>query len=188
MRCSLLTNNAVIVSGKQWRDSAILTCICVYGCVFSHSLPGSSVQEYIHVSILPQTQLPSSLWKLLNCLTLCDPMDYTVHGIFQARILEWVAFPFFRGSSQPRDWTHVSCIAGAFFTNWATREAQENWSEYSVPFLGDLPDPGIKPGSPALQADSLPAQLPGKPIQDRHIFIGTHPMGFVGWSNNNNHF
>ena len=36
-------------------------------------------------------------------LTLCDSMDYTVHGILQARILEWVAFPFFRGSSQPRD-------------------------------------------------------------------------------------
>ena len=39
----------------------------------------------------------------LSCLTLCDPMDYTVHGILQARILEWVAFPFSRGSSQPRD-------------------------------------------------------------------------------------
>ena len=38
-----------------------------------------------------------------SCLTLCDPMDYTAHGILQARILEWVAFPFSRGSSQPRD-------------------------------------------------------------------------------------
>ena len=38
-----------------------------------------------------------------SCPTLCDPMDYTVHGILQARILEWVAFPFSRGSSQPRD-------------------------------------------------------------------------------------
>ena len=38
-----------------------------------------------------------------SCLTLCHPMDYTVHGILQARILEWVAFPFSRGSSQPRD-------------------------------------------------------------------------------------
>ena len=52
-----------------------------------------------------------------------DPMDYTVHGILQARILEWVAFPFSRGSSQPRDQTQVSCIAGRFFTSWATREA-----------------------------------------------------------------
>ena len=48
------------------------------------------------------------------CPTLCDPMDYTVHGILQARILEWVAFPFSRGSSQPRDRTQVSCIAGRF--------------------------------------------------------------------------
>ena len=46
-----------------------------------------------------------------------------VHGILQARILEWVAFPFSRGSSQPRDQTQVSWIAGGFFTSWATREA-----------------------------------------------------------------
>ena len=52
-----------------------------------------------------------------SCLTLCDPMDYTVHGILQARILEWVAFPFSRGSSQPRDRTQVSGIAGGFFTS-----------------------------------------------------------------------
>ena len=49
------------------------------------------------------------------CLTLCDSMDYTVHGILQARILEWAAFPFSRGSSQPRDQTRVSRIAGGFF-------------------------------------------------------------------------
>ena len=51
------------------------------------------------------------------CPTLCHPMDYTVHGILQARILEWVAFPFSRGSSQPRDRPQVSHIAGGFFTN-----------------------------------------------------------------------
>ena len=50
-------------------------------------------------------------------------MDYTVHGILQARTLEWVAFPFSRGSSQPRDQSQVSHIAGWFFTSWATREA-----------------------------------------------------------------
>ena len=57
-----------------------------------------------------------------SCLTLCDPMDCSppgssVQGIFQARILEWVAFPFSRGSSQPRDQTQVSCIVGGFFTS-----------------------------------------------------------------------
>ena len=50
-------------------------------------------------------------------LTLCDPMDYTVYGILQGRILERVAFPFSRGSSQPRDSTQVSGIAGGFFTS-----------------------------------------------------------------------
>ena len=58
----------------------------------------------------------------------CDPMDYIVHGILQARILEWVAFPVSRGFSQARDQTQVSHIAGRFFTSWATREAQEYWS------------------------------------------------------------
>ena len=52
-------------------------------------------------------------------------MDYTVHGILQARILQWVAIPFSRGSSQPRDQTQVSHIVGGFFTSWATREDQE---------------------------------------------------------------
>ena len=62
------------------------------------------------------------------CLILCDPMDSSppgsfAHGILQARILEWVAMPFSRGSSQPSDWIQVSCIAGRFFTAWATRES-----------------------------------------------------------------
>ena len=50
-----------------------------------------------------------------SCLTLCDPTDYTVPGLLQARILEWVAFPFSGGSSQPRDQTQVSRIAGGLF-------------------------------------------------------------------------
>ena len=52
-----------------------------------------------------------------SCPTLCDPMDYIVCGILQARTLEWVAFPFSRGSSQPRDQTQVSHTAGGFFTS-----------------------------------------------------------------------
>ena len=50
-------------------------------------------------------------------LTLCCPMNYTVHSILQAKILEWVAFPFSRGSSHPRGQTQVSCISGRFFTS-----------------------------------------------------------------------
>ena len=50
-----------------------------------------------------------------SCPALCDPMASTVHGILQARILEWIAIPFSRASSQPRDRTQVSCMAGGFF-------------------------------------------------------------------------
>ena len=59
---------------------------------------------------------------------LFDPMDCIIHEILQARILEWVAFLFSRGSSQPRDQTLVSHTAGGFFISWATKEAQEYWS------------------------------------------------------------
>ena len=52
-----------------------------------------------------------------SCPTLCNPMDYTVHGILQARIMEWVAFPFSRGFSQPRDQTQVYHIVRGFFTS-----------------------------------------------------------------------
>ena len=63
-----------------------------------------------------------------SCLVLFDPMDYSplgssAHGILQARILEWIAIPSSRGSSQPKDWTQVSCITAGFFTLWATQEA-----------------------------------------------------------------
>ena len=65
------------------------------------------------------------------CLTLCDSMDCSqpgssIHGVLEARILEWVVIPFSRGSSQPRDQTWVSCSAGRFFTIWATREVTQN--------------------------------------------------------------
>ena len=55
-----------------------------------------------------------------SCLTLCYPIDCIVHGILQARILEWIAFPFSRGSSQPRDRTKVSGIEGRFLTSQPT--------------------------------------------------------------------
>ena len=59
----------------------------------------------------------SKVKVIQSCPTLCDPMDYMVHGILQARIWEWVAFAFSRGCSQLRDLTQVSCIAGRFFTS-----------------------------------------------------------------------
>ena len=81
---------------------------------------------YIYLFIMHrQYSWSSHLWKwkvkvTRLCLTLCNPMDYTVHGIVQARILEGVAVPFSSGSSWPRNRTGVSCIAGGFFTSWAT--------------------------------------------------------------------
>ena len=74
---------------------------------------------------------------------------YTVHGILQARILGWVAVPFSRGSSQPRDQTQVSHIAGGLFTSWAIKKAAAAKSLQSCPTLCD-PIDGSPPGSPSL--------------------------------------
>ena len=78
---------------------------------------------YIFACISP----PLLLLIIESCPTLWDPMDCSlpsssVHGVLQARILEWVATSFSRGFSQPKYWTQVSCIAGRFFTVWVTRE------------------------------------------------------------------
>ena len=80
----------------------------------------SIIHTYIYICVKVKV--------IQSCMTLCDPMDYTVHGILQARILEWAA----------------------------------------IPSPTDLPDPEINPGSPALQVDSLVAELPGKPIYINH--------------------
>ena len=81
-----------------------------------------------------------------SCPTLCDPMDCSspgssVHGIFQARILEWVAISYSRGSSPPRDWTQVSCVAGQVFTVWATREALGPPGAHLLLLVRDCPQP-----------------------------------------------
>ena len=71
--------------------------------------------------IIPNLKERKWKWKLLSHAGLfVTPWTNTVHGILQARILEWVAFPFSRRSSQPRDQTQASLIAGRFFTSWAT--------------------------------------------------------------------
>ena len=75
-------------------------------------------KKYIYSKYVIVTQL---------CLTLCDPMDCnlpgsSIHEILQARMLEWVDISPSQRSSEPGDWTQVSCIAGRFFTIWATRE------------------------------------------------------------------
>ena len=86
---------------------------------FSHpSWPGTGKRDPRFNPLQTSMRLSESVKVVQSCPTLCNPMDYTVHGIPQARILEWVAFSFSRESSQSRDWTQVSCIAGGFFTRW----------------------------------------------------------------------
>ena len=103
----------------------------------SHLLPEFSFKNiYSHVQYIESYAFVYELESILVCEsevaqlcpTLCDPMDCSppgssIHGIFQARILEWVAISFSRGSSRPRDQTQVSCIAGRRFNLQATREA-----------------------------------------------------------------
>ena len=81
-------------------------------------------------------------------LILCDPIDYTVHEILQAGILEWVAIPISRWSSQPRDQIQVSHIAGGYFTSLATKEAPKG-----MLWLHGL---GIESGLPTWQVRILP--------------------------------
>ena len=92
---------------------------------------------YLTIYFYPLSHLTNDWSELIFTLfSLRDPMDYTVQGILQTRILEWVAFPFSRGSFQPRNQTQVSRIAGGFFTSWATREALKAGNMSSIPGWG----------------------------------------------------
>ena len=124
------------------------------------------------------------------CPTLCNPMDDTVHGVLQARILEWVAFPYSRGSSQSRIKPRSPTLqVGSLpaepqgkpkileFLTWELNWGLLHWSrilyqlshhgsprilsEEPVPSPGDFPHPGTELGSAALQADSLPTEPQG---------------------------
>ena len=102
-----------------------LTSLCIIGSRFIHLIrTDSNMFLFMNWNEVKVAQ---------SCLTLWDPMDYTVPGILQARTLEWVAFPFSKRPSQPTDWTQVSHIAGGFFTNWAMRET------HSFLWLSNIP-------------------------------------------------
>ena len=122
------------------------------------SLPGFSVHGILQARTLEWVAISFSIYAIVYanvasinwydsnslkvkvthlCPALFDPMDCSlpgssVLGILQSRILEWVAVPSSRGSSWPRDWTRVSCIAGRFFTIWATRKAQTPWGLWLI--------------------------------------------------------
>ena len=98
-----------------------MQALILHAWLLSHSINVVSCDQYLKHSGV-------KVKVALSCLSLCIPMacsppGSSVHGILQARILDWVAIPFSRGSSQPKDQTWVSCIAGRFFTVWAAREA-----------------------------------------------------------------
>ena len=89
-------------------------------------------KSHIHKSKCDKLNFRASIYQVTvsqSRPTLCDGMDYTGHGLLQAGTLEWAAFPFSMGSSQPRDQTQVSHIASGFFTSWATREAFSNYQK-----------------------------------------------------------
>ena len=90
------------------------------------------IQRRVHSLVSTSTTMWVRMLVTQSCPTLCDLMDSSplgssVHGVLQARILEWVAISFSRGSSQPREWTQVFRIAGRVFTIQATKEALPLW-------------------------------------------------------------
>ena len=101
------------VGNNSKKLSVLLLCT---GILYSKLILVSCQWELWHLFCYSEVKVTQS------CLTLCSTMYYTVHGILQA-------FPFSRGSSQPKDQTQISRIAGRFFTCWATSEAQEYCSE-----------------------------------------------------------
>ena len=113
----------IYVRMQQFRSSYM-----IYSYLHKFYLLATLIQLLNYTSISDMWIASPIVLVTQSCPILCDPMDCSppdssVHGILQARILEWVAIPFSRGSSWPRDWTQVSWITGRFFTIWATKEA-----------------------------------------------------------------
>ena len=110
-----------------------------------------------------------------SCLTLYNTMDcilpgFSVHGILQAKILEWVAYSFSRGSSHPGMEPRSPALqVHSLLSEPPGQPKNTGVSSLSLPSLEDLPDREIELGSPALHVDSLPAQLPGKPQRNVRI-------------------
>ena len=149
----------------------------------------------VKVKVTQSIRLFATPWNMLcyakslqSCPTLCDPIDGSppgspVPGILQARTLEWVAFPFASGSSQPRIEPGSPALQADYLPTELSGKPQigsrsvsptlqssefsgpEYWSGQPFPSPGDLPNPGIKPRSPALRADSLPTEPSGKPLR-----------------------
>ena len=142
------------------------------------SLCMSFVGISLFISCSEGNTLPTWMCVLAaqSCPTLCNPIDRSppgpsIHGILQARTLEWVAISFSKRNYRKKE-SEVSCVR-LFVTPWTVAyqappsmefSRQECWTGLLFPSAGDLPDPGIEPRSPTLQADALLSELPGKPL------------------------
>ena len=124
-RMGLLRSNPQ--SGLDVPSIKLDVCVHSHRCIYPAVFSGYCV-DMVTLAVLNLLVPLSESEVAQSCLTLCSPMDCSppgssVHGIFQARILEWVAISLSGGSSWPRDRTQVSHIAGRCFSLWATREA-----------------------------------------------------------------
>ena len=101
------------------------------------------------------------------CPTLSNPLDYTVHGILQARNTGVGSLFLLQGIFPAQGSNPGLPYCRQILYQLSHKKAQEYWSGEPIPSPGNLPNPGIKPGSPALQVDSLPAELSGKPTRKK---------------------
>ena len=125
-KCSLGTSKS---NAAQTKLITFHPNLFVLICILTWTIAAPSTQSKLwrHPRLYTWWVLCFPVWVAQSCPALCNPMDCgppgsSVHGILQASIVKWGAVPFSRRSSQPRDWTQVSCIAGGFSTMWATRE------------------------------------------------------------------
>ena len=146
---SLLAKPTFLVTIKEVRDENVknpfahLQVLPIYyfppsWCLIKDSQKSTCNSVYVSIAVAWHIYTIYVHAKSLQlCLTLCVPMDYSlpgssVHGILQARILEWVAISFSRGSSQPRDQTCISWHWQVILHCWATREAQSNYTPIKI--------------------------------------------------------
>ena len=104
----------------------------------------------------------------------CSPPGSFIHGILQARILEWVAISSSRGSSWPRDQTYISCIAGSFLTHWATREAPSYTGSSQIQWEKRTTQAHVQGDKDYQQSRStwrLITETSSSPLSQPHIFI-----------------
>ena len=115
---------------KKWKSLSQVQLFVTPWTIYS---PWNSPSQNTGVGSLSLLQGISTTQGSNPVLPHCRQILYQLSHQGSPRILEWVAYPFFRGSSQPRNRTSVSCIAGRFFTNWATREALKMYTKTLFP-------------------------------------------------------